>query len=242
MRLIFIRHADPDYAKDSLTERGFIEAEALADRMCKVEAAAYYCSPLGRAQDTARPFLSRLGREAETLGWLREFWPDVIVPGKNLESHCAWDWIPEIWTRRDYFYDKNGWYNAPEFIEGDVKSAYDEVANGLDEILKKHGYERDGELYRAVAPNRDTIVFICHFGLISVMLSHLLGVSPMTLWHGTCALPSSVTILNTEERRDGVAYFRMCAFSDTSHLYAKGILPSFSARFCETYDSDERHD
>ena len=75
------------------------------------------------------------------------------------------------------------------------------------------------------------------------MLAHLLGVSPMPLWHGMCAAPSSVTTLITEERREGKAYWRMGAFGDTSHLYVAGRGPSFSARFCEMYtNEDERHD
>ena len=32
MNLIFIRHAEPDYTIDSLTEKGFREAEMLANR------------------------------------------------------------------------------------------------------------------------------------------------------------------------------------------------------------------
>jgi probable phosphoglycerate mutase len=65
----------------------------------------------------------------------------------------------------------------------------------------------------------------------------------MQLWHGTCAAPSSVTTLVTEERRKGVAYFRMSSFGDISHLYAGGEGPSFAARFCEAYDNvNERHD
>ena len=33
MRLIFIRHGDPDYEKDSVTEKGEREIELLADKM-----------------------------------------------------------------------------------------------------------------------------------------------------------------------------------------------------------------
>ena len=89
--------------------------------------------------------------------------------------------------------------------------------------------------------NRDTVALFCHFGLECVLLSHLLNVSPMILWQGFCAAPSSVTTLYTEEREEGIAYFRTAAFGDTSHLYAAGEEPAFSARFCETFDSDERH-
>ena len=94
------------------------------------------------------------------------------------------------------------------------------VWNGLDEVLAKHGYVRNGNYYDAVSPNEDTLAFFCHFGVTCVMLSHLLGISPMILWHGFCAAPTSVTSLITEERREGVALFRMNAFGDTAHLFA----------------------
>ena len=33
MRFLIIRHGDPDYEKDSLTEKGWREAALLADRL-----------------------------------------------------------------------------------------------------------------------------------------------------------------------------------------------------------------
>ena len=53
MKLYIVRHGDPDYALDCLTEQGRREAELLAERMAKTEVAAFYVSPLGRARDTA---------------------------------------------------------------------------------------------------------------------------------------------------------------------------------------------
>ena len=65
----------------------------------------------------------------------------------------------------------------------------------------------------------------------------------MVMWHGFCAAPSSVTTINTEERREEIASFRISAFGDISHLYAHDEPPAFAARFCETYDNkEERHD
>ena len=54
MRLLIVRHADPDYSIDSLTPAGWEEAKLLADRLASVLVAAYYVSPLGRAK-TRRP-------------------------------------------------------------------------------------------------------------------------------------------------------------------------------------------
>ena len=86
-------------------------------------------------------------------------------------------------------------------------------------------------------------MLFCHFGVQCVMLWHLLGISPMALWHGFCAAPTAMTVLTTEERREGIAAFRVNAFGDTGHLYIADTPPSFSARFCETYDcAEERHD
>ncbi len=49
MKLLIIRHGDPDYTIDSLTEKGHREAEMLAERIAPMDIAAYYVSPLGRA-------------------------------------------------------------------------------------------------------------------------------------------------------------------------------------------------
>lgn len=242
MKILIVRHADPDYSIDSLTPTGWDEAKLLADRLSKLDVKAFYVSPLGRAKDTASFTLQRLSREAQVLDWLREFPAKVTKPNKA-EPGIAWDWLPQDWTQRHRCYDKEQWTQEAEFVAGNVKELAQAVYAGLDQLLANHGYVREGNFYRAVSPNEDTIVLICHFGLESVLLGHLLGISPMVLWHSTCAAPTSVTTLTTEERREGVATFRMNSFGDTSHLYVAGREPSFSARFCETYTNQEqRHD
>lgn len=242
MKLIIIRHGDPDYSIDSLTEKGWREAEMLSDRIAEMDVKAFYVSPLGRAKDTASLTLKKMNREAKELPWLREFHAPIMDDTTGKER-IPWDWLPADWTKVNEYYDKNLWHTAPVMQAGHVIDEAMRVYSGLDEILKEHGYERDGQLYRAVKPNNDTIVLFCHFGVECIMLGHLLGISPMVLWHGFCAAPTSVTTLITEERRKGIAYFRVSAFGDTSHLYAAGEKPAFAARFCETYDNmDERHD
>ena len=73
MRLLFIRHGDPDYEHDTLTEKGHREAALLAERAGALELGDCYVSPLGRAQATAAYSMKKLGRTAKTLGWLQEF-------------------------------------------------------------------------------------------------------------------------------------------------------------------------
>lgn len=242
MKLLIIRHADPDYTIDSLTPTGWEEAELLAGRIAALPVTDFYVSPLGRARDTASCTLRRMGRTAVTCEWLREFSLTLPHPG-NEAGTCAWDWLPNAWTAEPAYFDRQNWMHTPLMETAGMEKEYHWVTGELDALLAAHGYERKGLYYRAARANEDTLAFFCHFGVECVLLSHLLNISPMQLWHGLCAAPASVTTLYTEERRKGVAGFRMSAFGDTAHLYAAGREPSFSARFCETYDRvDQRHD
>lgn len=247
MKLIFIRHADPDYSVDSLTPQGFIEAEALRERMEKIyaeggESVHSYVSPLGRAKKTAEIAMKNTGRTAEEKEWLREFNYSVKKPRDNGDfGDCVWDWYPGDLCKRPAFFDRNEWLNEAEMTKAGVPEAYRHVCDCLDSLLSEYGYRREDLYYRVTEANHDTLVFYCHFGLECVLLSHLINVSPMVLWHGFCSAPSGLTTVNTEEREKGIASMRAAAFGDISHLYAKGIKPSFHARFCECFEDETRH-
>ena len=86
MRLLFIRHGDPDYENDRLNETGLKEARALSSLLKGEDLGACYASPLGRAQETAAIALGRAlpgkrGKDAAsacggiltTMDWLQEF-------------------------------------------------------------------------------------------------------------------------------------------------------------------------
>lgn len=241
MRLLFIRHGEPDYEKDSLTEKGFREAEYLAEYLADVKIDACYVSPLGRAKDTAAPTLLKKQMTGVECQWLEEFPAKVVRPDKGFPINC-WDFLPQDWTGVNEYYDKSLWAKTELIEEGNVAQIYQNVTQEFDGLLAKHGYAREGNIYRVERANRDTIAFFCHFALECVLLGHLIGASPMVLWHGFCAAPSSVTTVFTEERREGVASFRISRFGDISHLFVKGEEPSFYARYCETFDSDEKRD
>ena len=242
MRILIVRHGDPNYEQDTLTETGWKEAELAAEYLSNMQIDAFYVSPLGRAQDTAGCTLKKMNRSAQTLEWMQEFPPRIYRPDKPEEESICWDWLPQDLEADAAYYDKDKWCETDIMRAGSVKEVYETVCTGLDKLLKTHGYEREGLHYRAVRSNKDTIVLFCHFGVECVMLSHLLNVSPMVLWHGFCAAPTSITTIYTEERREGIASFRVNAFGSTAHLYVGGQEPSFAARFCECYADGERHD
>ena len=243
MRLLIVRHGDPNYEIDSLTPTGWKEAELVSELLKDMNIDEFYVSPLGRAKDTASLTLKKMNRTAVTYDWLREFAPVIYRPDQPDKKNICWDWLPTDWTTEPMYYNVETWADTPIMKEAHVKEEYEWVCSNLDKFLAEHGYVRENNYYRVEEGNNKTIVFFCHYGLECVLLSHLIHVSPMILWHGLCAAPTSVTSIYTEERRKGIASFRASAFGDTSHLYVAGEKPSFSARFCELYENeDERHD
>jgi probable phosphoglycerate mutase len=183
-----------------------------------------------------------MGRDAEVLPWLREFDARIVRPDSPDKLRIAWDWLPQDWTADPKMYQADHWDENERYARSNVGEEYRHITEQFDELLAKHGYRREGGYYRAERPNHDTIALFCHFGLECVLLSHLWGVSPVVVWHNFCAQPTSVTTLVTEERREGIALFRMLSFGETTHLYACGEEPSFAARFCECYTDETRHD
>lgn len=243
MKMLLVRHAEPDYEHDTLTEKGWREAGFLAQRLAQIPTKAYYVSPLGRARDTASLTLKAVNRTAEKCPWLREFDAPIQRPDVSDHKMIPWDWLPQDWTTEERFFHYDQWHQVPAMLENNVKGEYDLVTGELDRLLERHGYRREGHYYRSICSNNDTIVLFCHFGVSCVLLSHLLNVSPMVLWHGCCSAPSSVTTAVTEERREGIASFRILEFGDISHLYANGETPSFAGRFRECSQNNwERRD
>ena len=97
MRLLIVRHGDPDYEHDTLTEKGWREAELLSERLSKLPVKEFYVSPLGRAKDTASLTLQKMNREAKECLWLREFDTKIDRPDCPDQKSIAWDWLPEDW-------------------------------------------------------------------------------------------------------------------------------------------------
>ena len=238
MKLLIVRHGDPDYEHDSLTEKGIMEAKLLAEKLAGMEITACYCSPLGRAKATASYTLEKIHQEAEELDWLHEFRGKIIPQGE--EKRYCWDLLPSLWMKEDIYYTEE-WYKSELMQSGNVEEEFRKVTAGLDALLKRHGYERAGRLFRVINGNHDCIVLFCHYAVGAIIAAYLIGVSPMTFLHHTVALTSSLTTFVTEEREQGIASFRMMAYGDTGHLYAGGEEPSFVARFCECYEDETLH-
>ena len=234
MKLIFVRHGEPDYSIDSLTPKGWREAELLVPRLEKLQDPDVFCSPKGRAVDTARATLKKTGWSMEILPWLAEFrgMPDPTAPEAD---DCSWDLPPRFWTKEPRFYDPEQWMDPPFYANGTVREIYVETAQGIDGLLARYGYHWDGHILRCEKNTDKTLLLFCHFGITAAICGYLLNISPAVLWHTFVMLPTSVTTLVTEERIPGEVMLRCTGFGDTSHLYAADEPLSPAALFPEVW-------
>ncbi len=239
MRILIIRHGDPDYSIDSLTEKGWREAELLSRRLTQLDIKDFYCSPLGRARDTAKPTLEKLNKTVEILPWLAEWRGNlgekILTVGKK-EFKKPWDVPPQIWTTDEKFFDRTAWYDAEFSNAGNSKEIDIETREGLDALLLRYGYKRDGMFFHCDDNKDITIALFCHFALGASLVGMLMGVSPGVMMNAFFLAPTSVTTIVSSEVEKGVVSFRCLQMGDTSHLYHEGEPMSLSGLLPEVYD------
>jgi len=238
MKLVFIRHADPDYPNNTLTEKGFLEAEALAKCYSSDDFDYIYTSPLPRARITCDTVIKGK-KEVHEVKWLEEFGHPLKYKGKTIPN---WDLLPTLIEENKDDLISNNYLESELMKSGDISKHINEVISNFDKVLKEHGYQREGLNYKVINPNKDTIVFFGHLGIISVLISHLIHIPYWQVAQYFCLLTSSVTTFISEERHDDIAQFRCYSLSDISHLKKAGLKPSFAARFRETRLDDDRID
>lgn len=239
LKIIIIRHAEPDYSVDSLTEKGFKEVIHLTERLEGMNVKKIYCSPLGRAKATIEPFAKKAGKSIEILPWLREF-PGKLFSNTEKENIC-WDIMPSFLGSKDKLSDCYEWEKEFPFNTGNAGEKYRYVVNELYNLLEELGYKKQESLFRVDNNNEDVIVFCCHFALGMVLISALTEIAPPLLWQGFFLAPSSISCISTEEREKGFVAFRCEYIGDTSHLYKNGEPVSRSGMYGEVFYDNKKH-
>lgn len=206
MDFYLIRHADPDYENDTITEYGWKQAEALGERLAQEKIDYIYSSPLGRAQATAKPLARRLNKEIVLLPWAAEVGlPQAFSPSSYL--------LNEDCLERGY-----RWYENQRFRDLPIAEISSAAFGGLDCLLAIHGYRALNGVYVEDRPNPHKIALFCHGFIGSILLSHLFGRPINRIWAGTCLWTTGVTKFNFTDTGNG--YVPSCQYiNDRSHLY-----------------------
>lgn len=217
MNIYFIRHGEPDYITDSLTETGHQQAQKLAETIEELQLDEIYQSPMGRAKQTAAYSAQKLGIEPVTLDWLREIcWGDMS--GDAYSTASPWS-LSDKFIFDDHEYPQGENWKEHPLVKNDrmVQSLEEHISN-LESFLAEKGYVREGQLYRSEAGKESkNIGVFCHGGVISTCAAHLLNIPFFHfIVHTTIGLTSVSKIAISDKTEYKAA--KLIYFNDCSHL------------------------
>jgi len=203
MNIYLIRHADPDYENDSLTELGVQEAEKLGEYLKSVPFTHLYSSPMGRAQKTMEPVARDRNLTPEILDWLHE-----------LNGFDGERWLWNI-NAAALSADKE----LAKHTESFMREQKENVLTEWNKCLAAHGYVYDESLYRVNGDvdEAPVVAMFAHAGLILTLLSGLVG---WPLAHTYAYLdykPSAITHFRLAGK-NGTAALRMVSVNSRPHL------------------------
>lgn len=224
MLLYIVRHGEPNYSTDTLTERGRVQAEAVGRRIAASGIDRIFSSPLGRARETAEPACRLLGLEYTVEEWMREVGEERLTPYPD-------GVMKSISSLQNTYLRENGnlylpYERALECVglcESGMQSAVARIeANGRD-FLERMGYREEGGVYRILRENTEKIAIFCHTVFGRVWLSTLLRIPLHLMWGGFQMTHTGVTVVEFANNANGITAPKCLCFSDMSHLYADGL-------------------
>ena len=214
MRIVFVRHGEPDYENDCLTAEGRRQAAAAAERLAGEGISKIYASPLGRAAETAAYTARRLKLPVVTLDYMREIsWGG---PGIPLEGH-PWTLADRMIEEGFDFYARD-WREHPYFKGNAATRYYEMIAAEIDAFLAGHGYRREGGRFLCLGGKDETIALFSHGGSGACALARVLSL-PFP-WVAS-VMPydfTSVIIVEFPVREGEYVRARLELFNDSAHI------------------------
>ena len=232
MLLYIIRHGDPDYGRDCLTELGKAQALAVGKRLSNSGIDEVYASPMGRARETAQPLCMLTKKEMQILPWAHELGREVQTPFPNgvnksvsvvPNAYYAINGNQDIGVADSFTAD-----GFKETVGMETKAKW--VWSEADAFLAQHGYVREEGAYRMVAPNDKRIAIFCHGAMGRCLMSHLLNIPIHTFWGSFSVSHTGVSIFEFRNYPDGITAANCLCFDDLSHIYAERLPYTFCGR------------
>ena len=234
MLFFFVRHGDPIYVPDSLTELGHKQAEALVSRMAHCNPDRVFASSSNRTILTAQPTAAHLGKQIEILDWCNENYAGEEFGVTNDNGGRVWCFADEKTKRRLVSSEVRRldklWYDHPGFSETKFKAGITRIQRESDAFFASLGYRHDPEQggYIAERPNDDRIALFAHLGFGLAFLSCLLDIPyPQFCTHFDFT-HSGVTVI--EFAGEGLVIPRVLQLSNDSHIFAAGMDTVYNRR------------
>ena len=214
MRIIFVRHGEPDYVRDCLTDVGREQAAAAAERLTGEGIQEIYASPCGRAAETAYYTATRLGLPVTTLDYMHEIsWGGPDTPH---EGH-PWT-LGDILLRDGFDFRAESWREHPFFRNNIATQYYDRIAARFDALLEAHGYRHEGLRFLCRGGKDETIALFSHGGSGACALAHILA---LPFPYVASVLPydfTSIIILTFPVAEGEYVFPRVDLFNDCAHI------------------------
>lgn len=222
MLLYIVRHGDPVYVTDSLTERGKRQAEAVGKRIYDSQIDRIFSSPMGRALETAEPACRLLGLECNIEEWTHEIGDERLTPFPDGK-------LKSITNVQNTYYLENGnidlnyneAFTCTGINESNIKSAVDFIEKHGNEFLERLGYKKENGVYKILRNNEEKVALFCHSAFARAWLSVLLHIPFHIMWSSFSYTHTGVTVLEFKNNPNGITAPRCLCFSDMSHLYAQ---------------------
>ncbi len=219
MRIIFVRHGEPDYAQDCLTPLGREQALACAERLKEEGIEEIWSSPLGRARETAAAASDALKLPVKELDFMREVhWGSRDGTPLFAGGH-PWNLTDNL-ARQGVDLTRTDWRELPDFRNNTVLDCVDSVEEGIDRWLESLGYLRDGCYYRCTRPDdtQKTVALFSHGGSSCAAMGHILNLT----FPYACALLhlefTGITILRLDRHPGSKALPCLELANDARHL------------------------
>ena len=224
MLLYIVRHGHPDYVTDSLTDRGWLQAEAVGKRLAKTGINQVYSSPMGRAKQTAEPTCRLLDLPCHIEPWAHEVQKERFTE-EPYGKPTSVTMVQNTYYREnggiDLPYDRA--YEAVGFRSSGMKQATEYIARNGREFLERLGYREENGVYRILRKNEDRVALFCHSVFARAWLSTLLHIPIHLMWSGFTYTHTGVTVLEFKNNENGITAPCCCCYSDMSHLYEQGL-------------------
>lgn len=218
MRIYFIRHGNPNYEHDCLTDIGHLQAKACAKRLKNEGIQKVFASTMGRAIATAEYTAKELGLEVESFDFIRELHWRSKTEEPIFKGGHPWHVVDDMVLKGENLLDMN-WAESDRFSSSVIGEHAKRVADGLDEWLKTFGYEREGNYYRVVGDNTDqTVAMFSHAGASSAALSHLLSLAFPWVFQAIRLDFTSITIIDLENEKGTLTFPRLTLLNDARHI------------------------
>ena len=224
MLLYLVRHGDPIYVTDTLTERGHLQAEAVGKRIADSKINKIYSSPMGRAIQTAEPACKLLNLECNIENWSHEVESERLTPypdGKMKSVTALQNTVLRSNGNMDLSFERT--LECTGLNQANMQPAIDRIVNGGRDFLCRLGYKEENGIYRILEPSNDRVALFCHAVMQRVWLSHLLHIPLHMMWASFAPTHTGVTVLEFKNNADGFTAPKCLCFSDMSHLYAQGL-------------------